>query len=99
MNSLPAGVVTRYQKRSPGSQLGRTPVRYTSGVVLYPMNFSARAYSDEGISRGCATSGAARARKSRERINVNAHGDIRRGGLSNEAEEVRCRAPASYACL
>jgi len=33
-NSLPDVVVTRYQKRSSASQLGRTPVRYTSGVVL-----------------------------------------------------------------
>ena len=37
----PSGVVTRYQKRSSGSQVARTPERKTSGVVLYPMNLSA----------------------------------------------------------
>src|SRR5436190_2906728 len=33
-NSAPSAVVTRYQKRSSGSQLGRTPERRTRDVVL-----------------------------------------------------------------
>jgi len=41
--SFPSGVVTRYQNRSPSIHVGRTPDRYTSGVVFQVMNFSARA--------------------------------------------------------
>ena len=34
MNSLPSAVVTRYQKRSSGSQLARTPVRKIRELML-----------------------------------------------------------------
>jgi hypothetical protein len=42
MNSLPSGVVTRYQKRSSANQVGRTPERKTNGLVLPANDFSAR---------------------------------------------------------
>src|SRR5262245_47338391 len=42
-NSVPFSVTTRYQKRSSGSHVGRTPECNTSGFALYPRNFSALA--------------------------------------------------------
>jgi len=42
-NSAPAGVLFRYQNRSPSSQVGRTEARKTSGAVFQLRNFSARA--------------------------------------------------------
>ena len=39
----PAPVVIRSQKRASAIQVGRTPARSTSGAVLWPINFSARA--------------------------------------------------------
>ncbi len=43
MNSEPFGRVVRYQNRPSGSQLARTPAPVTSGAVVVPRNFSARA--------------------------------------------------------
>jgi hypothetical protein len=42
-NCAPASVVTRYQNRPSASQVGRTPLRSTSGAVLEGMKRSARA--------------------------------------------------------
>src|SRR5687767_5257029 len=43
IGDVPSDCRTRYQNRSPGSQVGCTPVRETSGVVLKLRYFSARA--------------------------------------------------------